>query len=87
MIQLYFANLEVCEDLLAGPMGPYLPALAVKLFELGYSRGRSRGLLATADALGRWLKRRAAQHNQSTFSPRPHRGREVGCEGAKRRLR
>ena len=37
-------------------MGPYLPALAVKLSELGYSRGQAQRLIVTADALGRWLK-------------------------------
>ena len=57
MLQLYFANPEVREDLLAGPMGPYLPALAVKLCELGYSRDQARRLIVTADALGCWLKR------------------------------
>ena len=55
MLQLFFAKEEVCEDLLAGPMGPYLPSLAVKLSELGYSRDHGQRLLLTADALGRWL--------------------------------
>jgi len=31
VFQLYFANLEVREDLPAGPMGPYLPAHATNL--------------------------------------------------------
>lgn len=66
MLQLYFTNLEVREDLLAGPMGPYLPALAVKLSELGYSRGQARRLLRTADALGRWLQQQGVSLTEAT---------------------
>jgi hypothetical protein len=66
VLQLYFANLEVREDLLAGPMGAYLPALAVKLSELGYSRGQARRLLVTADALGRWLKEHGVTPTEAT---------------------
>jgi len=66
VLQLYFANLEVCEDLLAGPMGPYLPALSVKLSELGYSRGQARRLLVTADALGRWLTEQGVTPTEAT---------------------
>jgi site-specific recombinase XerD len=66
VLQLYFTNLEVREDLLAGPMGPYLPALAVKLSELGYSRGQARRLIRAADALGRWLKQQGVSLTEAT---------------------
>lgn len=66
MLQLYFANLEVREDLLAGPIGPYLPALAVKLCELGYSRDQARRLIVTADALGYWLKQQGVTPTEAT---------------------
>jgi len=66
VLQLYFANLEVREDLVAGPMGPYLPSLAVRLSELGYSRGQARRLLVTADALGRWLKQQGVTPTEAT---------------------
>ena len=66
MLQLYFANLEVREDLLAGPIGPYLPSLAVKLSELGYSCGQGRRLLRTADALGRWLQQQGVSLTEAT---------------------
>jgi len=66
VLQLYFANLEVREDLLAGPIGPYLPSLAVKLSELGYSCGQGRRLLRTADALGRWLQQQGVSLTEAT---------------------
>jgi integrase/recombinase XerD len=66
VLQLYFTNLEVREDLLAGPIGPYLPSLAVKLSELGYSRGQARRLIVTADALGRWLKQQGVSLTEAT---------------------
>jgi site-specific recombinase XerD len=56
MLQLFITNPEVCGDLLSGPMGPYLTSLAVRLSELGYSRGQGQRLIRTADALGRWLQ-------------------------------
>jgi hypothetical protein len=34
MLQLFFGKEEVCQDLLEGPMGPYLSSLAGKLSEL-----------------------------------------------------
>jgi len=66
VLQLYFTDLEVREDLLAGPMGPYLPSLAVKPSGLGYSRGQARRLIATADALGRWLKQQGVSLTEAT---------------------
>jgi site-specific recombinase XerD len=66
MLQLFFSNDEICEDLLSGPMGPYLPSLAVKLSELGYSRGQARRLLRTADALGRWLQQQGVGLTEAT---------------------
>jgi len=56
LLQLFISNPEVCSDLLAGPMGPFLPSFAVKLFELGYSQGQGRRLLMTVHALGQWLQ-------------------------------
>ncbi|MGD0227795.1 MAG: hypothetical protein ABSF71_36255 [Terriglobia bacterium] len=47
-------------------MGPYLPALAVKLSELGYSRGQARRLIVTADALGCWLKQQGVTPTEAT---------------------
>ena len=66
MLQLYFANLEVREDIFAGPMGPYLPSLAVKLSELGYSRGQARRLIVTTDALCHWLKQQGVSLTEAT---------------------
>lgn len=66
MLQLFFARQEVCQDLLEGPMGPYLPSLAVKLSELGYSRGQGQRLLRTADALGRWLQQQGVSPTDAT---------------------
>lgn len=66
MLQLFFARQEVCQDLLEGPMGPYLPSLAVKLSELGYSRGQGQRLLRTADALGRWLQQPGVTPTEAT---------------------
>jgi hypothetical protein len=66
VLQLYFANLEVREELVAGPMGPYLPALSVKLSELGYLRCQARRLIVTADALGRWLKQQGVTPTEAT---------------------
>jgi hypothetical protein len=66
MLQLFFAKQEVCQDLLAGPMGPYLPSLAVKLSELGYTRDHGQRLLLTADALGRWLQVQGISPTEAT---------------------
>ena len=51
------ANEDVRENILTGPMGPYLPALAARLLETGYSKGQARRLLLSADGLARWLQR------------------------------
>jgi integrase/recombinase XerD len=66
MLQLFFAKEEVRQYLLEGPMGPYLPSLAVKLSELGYSRSQGRRLLLTADALGRWLQQQGVSPTDAT---------------------
>ena len=66
MLQLFFAKEEVCQDLLEGPMGPYLSSLAGKLSELRYSRSQGRRLLLTADALGRWLQQQGVSPTEAT---------------------
>lgn len=67
MLQLFFAKEEVCQNLLDGPMGPYLPSLAIKLSELGYSRSQGQRLLLTADALGRWLQQKGVSPTDATI--------------------
>jgi len=66
MLQLFFGREEICQDLLEGPMGPYLPSLAGKLSELGYSRSQGRRLLLTTDALGRWLQQQGVSPTEAT---------------------
>lgn len=66
MLQLFFAKKELCQNLLDGPMGPYLPSLAGKLSELGYSRSQGQRLLLTADALGRWLQEKGVSPTEAT---------------------
>ena len=66
MLQLFFAKEEFCQNLLDGPMGPYLPSLAGKLVELGYSRSQGQRLLLTADALGRWLQGKGVSPTDAT---------------------
>lgn len=46
------------EQMLAGPMGPYLEVLASRLLQLGYSRIQSRKIVRTASLLGDWLAER-----------------------------
>lgn len=46
------------EQLLAGPMGPYLEVLASRLLEMGYCHTQARKLVRTASALGLWLAER-----------------------------
>ncbi len=55
------------EELLAGPMGPYLDVLTAKLLDLGYCLTQTRKIVRTAAALGHWLaergyKRKGAIH-------------------------
>jgi site-specific recombinase XerD len=46
------------EQMLAGPMGPYLDVLASRLLQLGYSHEQSRRIVVTASSLGVWLAER-----------------------------
>jgi site-specific recombinase XerD len=46
------------EQMLAGPMGPYLDVLASRLLQLGYSRTQSLRIVRTASLLGDWLAQR-----------------------------
>lgn len=46
------------EQMLAGPMGPYLDVLASRLLQLGCSRTQSRKIVRTASLLGDWLAER-----------------------------
>jgi integrase/recombinase XerD len=57
MLEYFICNEDVRENILTGPMGPYLPALAARLLETGYSKGQARRLLLSADGLARWLQR------------------------------
>lgn len=56
MLEYFIADEDVRDDMLAGPMGPYLPPLAARLVETAYSRGQARRLLLSADGLARWLQ-------------------------------
>lgn len=49
MLEYFIADEDVRDKILAGPMGPYLPPLAARLVETGYSKGQARRLLLTAD--------------------------------------
>ena len=55
MLERLFDNIDVRQQLLAGPMGPYLDVLASNLLDLGYCRTQARKLVRTASALGDWL--------------------------------
>ena len=55
MLDQLFKDEYLREQLLAGPMGPYLDVLATKLLQLGYSHSQSRKLVRTASSLGVWL--------------------------------
>ena len=57
MIERLFSE-DRCQQLLAGPMGPYLNVLAVRLSEQRYSDSQSRKLIRTASAYGGWLAER-----------------------------
>jgi site-specific recombinase XerD len=57
MLEYFICNEDVRENILTGPMGPYLPPLAARLLETGYSKGQARRLLLSADGLARWLQR------------------------------
>lgn len=52
----HFFSEETAAALLEGPMGLYLPRLAVKLLELEYSQPQARKLLRTAASYGQWLQ-------------------------------
>ncbi len=51
----FFVQEQVLSRLRSGPMGPYLPDLAVQLVQQHYARRTGCILLRTADRLGRWL--------------------------------
>ena len=57
MIERLFSE-DRCQRLLAGPMGPYLNVLAVRLSEQRYSDSQSRKLIRTASAYSEWLAER-----------------------------
>ena len=58
MLDQLFTSEYLREQMLAGPMGPYLDVLASRLLQLGYSHSQSRKILRTAAALGLWLAER-----------------------------
>ena len=58
MLDQLFKREDLREQLLAGPMGPYLDVLASRLLQLGYTHSQSRKLVRTASALGLWLAER-----------------------------
>lgn len=58
MLDQLFKREYLCEEMLAGPMGPYLDVLASRLFDLGYSRTQTRKIVRTASSLGHWLAER-----------------------------
>ena len=55
MLESFFVQEQVLSRLRSGPMGPYLPDLAVQLVQQHYARRTGCILLRTADRLGRWL--------------------------------
>jgi len=57
MLEYFIADEDIRDRMLAGPMGPYLPPLAARLVETGYSKAQARRLLVSADGLARWLHR------------------------------
>lgn len=58
MLDQLFNDEYTREQLLEGPMGPYLEALAKRLLDLGYCRTQAQKLIRTASALGLWLATR-----------------------------
>lgn len=58
MLDQLFKREYLCEEMLAGPMGPYLEVLVTRLLQLGYSRSQSRKIVRTASSLGLWLAER-----------------------------
>ena len=54
MLEHFFSE-EKADELSQGPMGAYLPRLAVKLIDCDYSRKQGCRILQTAAAYGEWL--------------------------------
>jgi integrase/recombinase XerD len=58
MLDQLFKREYLREEMLAGPMGPYLDVLTSRLFELGYSLTQAQRIVRTASSLGLWLAER-----------------------------
>jgi integrase len=54
MLEHFFSE-EKADELSHGPMGAYLPRLAVKLIDCDYGKTQGRRILLTAVAYGEWL--------------------------------
>jgi hypothetical protein len=52
MLERLFDDVYLRQQLLAGPMGPYLDGLVSNLLELGYCHSQARKIVRTAAALG-----------------------------------
>lgn len=59
MLERLFDDVYMRQQLLAGPMGPYLNGLVSNLLDLGYCHSQARKVVRTAAALGDWLGERA----------------------------
>ncbi len=58
MLDQLFKREYLREEMLAGPMGPYLDVLTSRCLDLGYSRTQTRKIVRTASSLGHWLAER-----------------------------
>ncbi len=58
MLERLFDDVYMRQQLLAGPMGPYLDGLVSSLLDLGYCHSQARKIVRTAAALGQWLAER-----------------------------
>ena len=58
MLEKLIDDIYLREDLLAGPMGPYLDVLTEKLLDLGYCLTQARKIVHTAASFGGWLAER-----------------------------
>jgi hypothetical protein len=58
MLEQLFHDVYMRQQLLAGPMGPYLDGLVSNLLDLGYCHSQARKIVRTAAALGQWLAER-----------------------------
>ena len=58
MLERLFDDVYMRQQLLAGPMGPYLDGLVSNLLDLGYCHSQARKIVRTAAALGNWLAER-----------------------------